>query len=102
MNQNDFQTWLLNRRPVQRIIDRYVRFDYPASQRNIKGLRMDDFQQWLERQSIDCNELTLELEDALRQRFDRETEQYGAPDARLVIPSDLCQWPARGYWIPTK
>ena len=62
---------------------------------------MDEFQTWLLSQDIDCNELTVELEVALRHRFESEQE-HAAPNAVLVIPSDLCQWPARGYWIPTK
>mgnify|MGYP007080205882 CR=1 FL=1 len=57
---------------------------------------MNDFQQWLLSQSIDCQTLTTELENSLRNRFEAEqpVEQV------LLIPID-CSWPQRAFWQPT-
>ncbi len=58
---------------------------------------MDDkFNAWLVSKNIDIQQLIPELELSLRQRYEQER-----PIERvLVIPADLCQWPARGYWMP--
>ena len=46
---------------------------------------MEDFNEWLERQNIDCNELTPELEQSLRQRFEAEK-----PPAEFLVATDEC------------
>ena len=56
-----------------------------------------DFPHWLAAR-IDCQQPTPELLAMLHAEW--EAQQPVPPAPTLVVPVE-CQWPARGYWIPT-
>ena len=62
-----------------------------------------DFQTWLDANGIDIQTIEPEVKNSLLARFKAEQQVAPKPVAEiLIIPSDLCQWPMRGYWLPTK
>ena len=63
-------------------------------------MSMIDFQTWLLNRGVDCNEIQPELLAALQSQFEADCQRIAPITEVLVIPCDLCQWPARGYWLP--
>lgn len=64
---------------------------------------MIDFQTWLADRSIDCQQLTPELQAALQSQYEAEFEprELISPAEVLVVPIDSCQWPQRSFWLST-
>ena len=62
-----------------------------------------DFQTWLDANGIDIQTIEPEVKNSLLARFEAEQQVAPKPVAEiLIVPSDQCQWPMRGYWLPTK
>ena len=58
-----------------------------------------DFQAWIFERSVDCNELTPELEQSLQAQYEADCQRSAPVAEVLLVPMD-CQWPARGFWLP--
>jgi hypothetical protein len=61
-----------------------------------------DYETWLEAKNIDIRTLEPEMQTCLRERYEWYLEAKQRPPSKaLVVPIDNCQWPQRGFWVPT-